>query len=154
MPTFTIIKESIEKSMGKRLTIDHIKQMLYLVPNFYNHRWETKSASALNKASMCELVLEVPQNIKEILGDYPNSQKEPSVLAYDNQMLSDVLMKRKLIFKMRLYSVVYEHFQNFRTHLMETPGFTELFDADPFAIKQWPSYFDPHTVPDIPKAVL
>jgi hypothetical protein len=57
VPTFSLMKEAIEKSLGKQFTLDHIKQIMHVAPTFYNVKWELKE-------NVSELVIEVPQNIK------------------------------------------------------------------------------------------
>jgi hypothetical protein len=42
---FSDIKESIEKSYGRRLTLEIFKQIVTLVPDFYEHGWERSSSS-------------------------------------------------------------------------------------------------------------
>ena len=63
--------------------------MLYLVPNFFNHRWESKQNGF-------ELIIEIPANIKDILED---DSVKPSNESYDFMMTADLIEKRKKVFK-------------------------------------------------------
>jgi DNA replication factor CDT1 like len=66
LPLFSNIKEGIQKSVGRDFTLEHFQQIIYLVPKFYIHRWEYRTAS-----KKYELVIEIPSNAKDIV-EYPD----------------------------------------------------------------------------------
>lgn len=46
-PDFSKIKEIIEKTIGKEFTFNIFKQILYLVPDFYDHEWAKKAQNGV-----------------------------------------------------------------------------------------------------------
>jgi DNA replication factor CDT1 like len=53
--TFDEIKTSIERTNGKQFDLTSFKQILFIVPDYYMHRWEQYSSKDP------QLVIELPQ---------------------------------------------------------------------------------------------
>ena len=61
--TFSKIQEFVEKNTQREFTINSFRQILTLVPNFFNHKWEH------HKGKM-ELVISIPANIMDIVASH------------------------------------------------------------------------------------
>jgi len=69
-------------------------------------------------------------------------------------MTSDVVEARKKLFKQNLLYITHSHFLTTRNHWKETPKYEHLADFEPFEMGQWPSEFELHEVPEIPRQPL
>jgi hypothetical protein len=58
--TFKELQNGVEQSTNRDFLLKHFQQILTLVPHFFMHKWEMQKSEP-------ELLIEVPENIKEIL---------------------------------------------------------------------------------------
>lgn len=119
MQSFTSLKRSIEQTCGKKFTIDVVKQILSIVPNFYTHRWETKR-------NVNELIIEIPSNIKEILEGYERGIVIPvKEQSFEGTMLSGVIQGRNKVFKRIVLQETYMHYMIKRENIKDIPQFRD-----------------------------
>jgi len=87
---------------GSKFTIAHFQQMLYVVPDFFLHRWDVKSDKA-------ELYIDIPANIKEICARLASNQpvqvsNEPLI----GTVSQETFAARKTMFRKQLVTLTYK----------------------------------------------
>ncbi|CDW91756.1 UNKNOWN [Stylonychia lemnae] len=143
--SFINISKTVEQSLKRKFTSHHLQQILFVAPYMYNHYFEAKSRGY-------ELMIEIPKNIRQII---ENQKIQPTNEAFDQQMLSDLLEKRKDLFKQELYNITYKHYLVSKKQHQDFTSHQEQIELiDPLKDNQWPIFFDPHSVDEIPKAPM